>query len=233
MAKCVLIVEDLLDIADLIKRHVEDLGYQAEVLHDGRIGLARALDKSFDLLILDVMLPSLDGLEICRALRRQQNYTPILMLTARASEIDRVLGLELGADDYLTKPFSVPELQARIKAIFRRVDALKVNSQIDANLVKIGALAIDPQRHEVNIGEKRIELTLKEFDLLLHFARHPGQIFTRAQLLDTVWGYCHESYEHNVNTHINRLRTKLEKNPATPEYILTVRGVGYRFAERS
>lgn len=233
MSKSVLIVEDTADIAALIQRHVQDLGYQAEVLHDGMAGYQRAAAKQFDLLILDVMLPSLDGLDICRALRRLQNYTPILMLTARASEIDRVVGLELGADDYLTKPFSVPELQARIKAIFRRVDALRVNNQLNDSVVQIGALVIDPQRHEVNIDNKKIDLTLKEFDLLLHFAKHPGQIFTRAQLLDNVWGYSHESYEHNVNTHINRLRTKLEKNPASPEYILTVRGVGYRFQERT
>jgi DNA-binding response OmpR family regulator len=231
LPKSVLIVEDIHDIASLIRRHVVDMGHQAEVIHDGQAGFDRAVATQFDLIVLDVMLPSMDGLEICRALRQQKNYTPILMLTARASEVDRVVGLELGADDYLTKPFSVPELQARIKAIFRRIDALNINNKRDTALLQIDTLTIDPERREIHIAGKRVELTLKEYELLLHFARHPGRIFTRAQLLDAVWGYAHESYEHNVNTHINRLRTKLEKNPANPDFILTVRGIGYRFTD--
>ena len=231
MDRTVLVIEDQPDIARLITMHVEDLNCLVETILDGTQGLKRAQEKRFDLIILDLMLPGKDGLEICKAIRGSRDYTPILMLTAKSGEIDRVLGLELGADDYLAKPFSVPELQARIKAIFRRVDALSVNQASKAEKIRIGDLEIDESRREVALADGAIVLTAKEFDLLLHFARNPGRIYTRAQLLDAVWGYSHETYEHNVNTHINRLRAKIERDPADPRYILTVRGVGYRFTD--
>ena len=233
MERSVLVIEDQPDIARLITMHVADLNCLVEMVMDGTQGLKRAQEKRFDLIILDLMLPGKDGLEICKAMRASRDYTPILMLTAKSGEIDRVLGLELGADDYLAKPFSVPELQARIKAIFRRVDALSVNQASKAEKIRIADLEIDEARREVAFAGRAIVLTAKEFDLLLHFARNPGRIYTRAQLLDAVWGYSHETYEHNVNTHINRLRAKIERDPADPRYILTVRGIGYRFTEGS
>jgi DNA-binding response OmpR family regulator len=154
------------------------------------------------------------------------------MLTSKSAELDRVLGLEMGADDYVTKPFSIRELMARVKAIFRRIDELKSDRQPDKQtIICAGEIAIDPDRRTVSLKNKTIDLTAKEFDLLLHFARNAGKVFTRARLLDEVWGYGHDGYEHTVNSHINRLRAKIEKNPAQPIYILTVWGVGYKFAE--
>jgi DNA-binding response OmpR family regulator len=158
--------------------------------------------------------------------------TPVLMLTARSSELDRVLGLELGADDYLTKPFSVMELTARIKAMLRRADlASAPKASTDEARIEVGDLQIDPNAHEVRLHGKTIALTAKEFDLLHYLARHPGRAFNRTQLLDAVWGTTFEGYEHNVNTHINRLRSKIEADPANPSYVLTVRGLGYRFID--
>lgn len=232
MSRKILVIEDSPDIADLLALHLGDEGYQVELDQDGRTGLRKALEQSYDLVILDLMLPEVDGLEICRQLRAAPSYTPILMLTARSTEIDRVVGLELGADDYLTKPFSIRELVARVKALFRRVEAF--TSQMPSNpsaVIRMGDLVIDPERRKVQIGDRPIELTAKEFDLLLHFARHPGRVYSRAQLLDLVWGYGHDGYEHTVNSHINRLRAKIERNPARPRYLLTVWGVGYKFFE--
>jgi DNA-binding response OmpR family regulator len=228
----ILIVEDQADIADLIAMHVRDLGHRVEVVHDGDAGYARGRTGDFDLIVLDVMLPRRDGLDVLRALRMDRITTPVLMLTARSSELDRVLGLELGADDYLTKPFSVMELTARIKAILRRADlaaAPKVST--DEARIEVGDLQIDPNAHEVRLDGKTIALTAKEFDLLHYLARHPGRAFNRTQLLDAVWGTTFEGYEHNVNTHINRLRSKIEADPANPLYVLTVRGLGYRFVD--
>ena len=228
----ILIVEDQADIADLIAMHVRDLGHRVEVVHDGDTGYGRARAGDFDLIVLDVMLPKRDGLDVLRALRMDRITTPVLMLTARSSELDRVLGLELGADDYLTKPFSVMELTARIKAILRRADlaaASKASAQPD--MIEAGDLQIDPSAHEVRLQGKPISLTAKEFDLLHYLARHPGRAFNRTQLLDAIWGTTFEGYEHNVNTHINRLRAKIEADPANPAYVLTVRGLGYRFVD--
>jgi DNA-binding response OmpR family regulator len=178
------------------------------------------------------MLPGMDGLEICRRLRGETDYVPILMLTAKASEIDRIVGLELGADDYLTKPFSVRELVARVKAIFRRVSAVRAQTDAqDSPFITLGALVIETEKRKVTLDGEPITLTAKEYDLLHHFASHPGRVYTRAQLLDQVWGYGYEGYEHTVNSHINRLRGKIESDPANPRYVLTVWGVGYRFAE--
>ena len=193
---------------------------------------ARVLHPAGRLLILDHILPGLDGLEICKRLRAGAHYLPILMTTSKASELDRVLGLELGADDYLTKPFSVGELMARVKAIFRRVDAMAASAAkpLPASL-SAGELAIDLDRRVVTLAGRTVELTAKEFDLLAHFAAHPGRVFSRAQLLDKVWGYSNIGYEHTVNSHINRLRAKIEQDPAKPRYILTVWSVGYKFVE--
>ena len=230
--KKILLVEDDKDISHLVKLHLEDEGYSVDVVSDGSVGLARAQEKDYDLVVLDLMLPGVDGLEICRRLRGEPDYVPILMLTAKASEIDRIVGLELGADDYLTKPFSVRELVARVKAIFRRVGA--VNAQADAAdspRVTLGDLLIETDKRKVTLKENQVTLTAKEYDLLYHFASHPGRVYTRTQLLDQVWGYGYEGYEHTVNSHINRLRGKIESDPANPEYVLTVWGVGYKFAE--
>jgi len=178
------------------------------------------------------MLPGVDGIEICRRLRSRPVYTPILMLTSKSSELDRVLGLEMGADDYVTKPFSIRELTARVKALFRRVDELKKGNQAKIpEVIHAKDLTIDLPRRKVTLKDNAIDLTAKEFDLLAYFAKHPGRVYTRAQLLDDVWGYGHDGYEHTVNSHINRLRTKIEENPAKPQFILTVWGVGYKFAE--
>jgi DNA-binding response OmpR family regulator len=170
-------------------------------------------------------------LSICRALRRDHAYVPILMLTSKSSELDRVLGLELGADDYVTKPFSVSELMARVKAIFRRVEALEKRMPGVGDVLHLGPLEIDAGRRQVLLEKTPVSLTAREFDLLLHFCRHPGHVFSRAQLLDSVWGYGHEGYEHTVNSHINRLRAKIEANPAHPQLIATVWGVGYKLDE--
>jgi len=232
MARRVLIVEDDRDIAHLVSLHLKDIDCEAETVTDGRRGLERAHEGEHDLIILDLMLPGIDGLEICRRVRARSDYTPILMLTARNSEVDRVLGLELGADDYLTKPFSVLELVARVKALFRRIEALKsVDASREDEPLNLPEMSIEPDKRRVMVRGESVHLTAKEFDLLLHFARHPGRVFTRAQLLDRVWGYGHDGYEHTVNSHINRLRSKIEEDPAQPQYILTVWGIGYRFAD--
>ena len=234
MRKSVLIVEDDQDIAHLVALHLQDIDCEVETVADGKAGLERAQDGEHDLIILDLMLPGIDGLEICRRVRSHSDYTPILMLTARTSEFDRVLGLELGADDYLTKPFSVLELVARVKALFRRMEAMGSQEILAEQApIRLADLAIEPDKRSVEVRGEAVQLTAKEFDLLLHFARYPGRVFTRAQLLDQVWGYGHDGYEHTVNSHINRLRSKIEQDPAQPRYILTVWGIGYRFSEPS
>jgi len=225
----VLIIEDDQDINNLVAMNLKADGYDVEKSTHGGEGLAIAQSGHYDLMILDIMLPEVDGLEICRQLRAQAINTPILMLTAKDAEIDRVLGLEMGADDYLTKPFSVRELQARVKAQLRRVDMLTQSTPPTGDAMHFGELKIEPDKREVSLGGKRIDLTGTEFDLLLYLARHPGMVFSRAQLLDNVWGYQHSGYEHTVNSHINRLRTKIEKDVSQPEHVLTVWGVGYKF----
>jgi len=232
MTRHILIIEDNEDLARLLELHLRDLSYEVDLAYDGSTGRNRAMAGSYDLIILDLMLPGLDGLEICRQLRSKPNYIPILMLTSKSSELDRVLGLELGADDYVTKPFSIRELVARVKALFRRIDELKSSKDSDeAAILKADDLVIDAEKRTVMLKTSSVDLTAKEFDLLLHFARHPGRVYTRAQLLDSVWGYGHDGYEHTVNSHINRLRSKIEDNPAQPRYVLTVWGVGYKFME--
>lgn len=235
MTHRVLVVEDNPDIGRLVQLQLTELGCESELIADGVVALAAAQAGGYDLVILDVMLPRLSGLDICRRLRESDKRTPILMLTSKASELDRVLGLELGADDYLTKPFSMLELAARVKGVFRRKSeqAAAMASALPAAMrIDVAGLQLDLERHEALVANVAVELTAKEFELLVYFARSPGRVFTRAQLLDQVWGYNHSGYEHAVNTHINRLRSKIERDPAKPEYIQTVRGVGYKFTDR-
>jgi DNA-binding response OmpR family regulator len=232
MSKKILIIEDNRDLAHLLQSHLRDLAFQVDLSFDGIEGLARAESDNYDLVILDLMLPGLDGVEICRRLRRKSSYVPILMLTAKSSEMDRVVGLEVGADDYVTKPFSIRELLARVKAIFRRIDELTDGAKADLPaVIRTGDLVIDPIKRSAHIADRMVDLTAKEFDLLLHFVQNPGKVYTRSQLLDMVWGYGHEGYEHTVNSHINRLRAKIEEDPAHPVYVLTVWGVGYKFID--
>ncbi len=229
-----LVIEDNRDIAHLLELHLRDLSHDVHLAFDGTAGLARAQKGHYDIIILDLMLPGLDGLELCRRLRTNSDHTPILMLTARSSEIDRVLGLELGADDYLTKPFSIQELVARVKAILRRIELAQSElAQAGDAPIRTATLEIEPERRKVRVRGKPVELTVREFDLLLHFARYPGRVYSRAQLLDQVWGYGYEGYEHTVNSHINRLRAKIESDPAHPELSRTVWGVGYQFVDLS
>jgi DNA-binding response OmpR family regulator len=228
--KRILVVEDDPDISHLLDIHLRDNAFQVDVVDNGVDGLELATTLSYQLIVLDLMLPGIDGLELCRRLRNQAITIPILMLTAKSSEIDRVLGLELGADDYLTKPFSILELQARVNAILRRVNqpAMHASDNPD-DRIETGKLVIDVSGRNVSIDQQAAELTAREFDLLLFFARNPGRVFSRGQLLDQVWGYSHNGYEHTVNSHINRLRKKIEADPEQSQYIETVWGVGYRF----
>lgn len=240
MDRRILVIEDNEDIGRLVELHLSTLPASVQRVADGREGLEIALRQDLDLVVLDLTLPGLDGLEVCRRLRGAGRHVPILMLTARSAENERVLGLELGADDYLGKPFSVLELVARAKALLRRLAALKAlpaagsaaaggaGSQAGDVRLAIGPLRIDSARREVLAHGRPVELTAKEFDLLLYFARSPGRVMTRLQLLQQVWGYSHSGYEHTVNTHINRLRAKIEADPNRPGIIQTVWGVGYR-----
>jgi len=226
--KNVLIVEDNQDIANLIQMHLTDSGCQTTISNDGVEAVAQTNQQDFDLVILDLMLPQMDGLDVCRCIRKQSHYTPIVMLTSKSSELDRVIGLEVGADDYVTKPFSIRELLARVKSQFRRAEATSSSANPSHDL-QYGELCINPENRQVTLKERNIDLTAKEFDLLYKFAKNPGHVYSRSQLLDSVWGYGHEGYEHTVNSHINRLRSKIEETPAQPEYIMTVWGVGYKF----
>lgn len=233
--KKILIVEDNKDLADLLALHVGDIHCEADIAYDGGQALSLYDKNTYDLVVLDIMLPVMDGIEVCKRMREQGDYIPIMMLTSKSSELDRVVGLEVGADDYITKPFSIPELLARIKAQFRSVEALAQHRQsaVQDDDIQIGDLSISFAKREVCIAGKPINLTAKEFDLLVYFAKHPGQVFNRTQLLDQVWGYQFEGYDHTVNTHINRLRIKVEEDPANPVHILTVWGVGYKFGVQS
>lgn len=231
--KKILIIEDHIDLANILTLHLSDLDYIVTHADNGLKGVNYLENEVFDLVILDLMLPGMDGLEICRRIRNQNNYTPVLMLTSKSSEIDRVLGLEIGADDYVSKPFSVREVMARIKALFRRVEVFStpLDDNEDTNNIVFGNLEVNIDTHKVSIEERYVDLTAREFELLLHFVKRPGRVYSRAQLLDMVWGYGHEGYEHTVNSHINRLRAKIENDPTNPEYILTIWGVGYKFSD--
>ncbi|MGL1885393.1 MAG: response regulator transcription factor [Reichenbachiella sp.] len=230
MDKKVLIIEDDESIVELLTIHLKDLNSQVEYSHNGRIGLEKALTDDYDLIVLDINLPEKDGLDICRELRAAKVNTPILMLTARSEEIDKILGLETGADDYLTKPFSIREFTARVKAIFRRVEMMNPQKQdLDFEQIELGSLIIDQEKHKVTKSGDRLELTPKEFELLFLLAKHPGRSYSRERLLSLIWGYEFNGYEHTVNSHINRLRAKIEDDMNDPIYILTTWGVGYRF----
>ncbi len=232
--KRILVADDQTDIRDLLALNLRSAGYDVATAGDGLTALASDTAHPNDLLILDLMMPGMDGLDLCKTLRARGSSTPILMLTAKSTELDRVLGLELGADDYLTKPFSLAELLARVKALLRRAELVRVAqaaAQTQAASIRNGDLEIMPVKRQVGVRGKALDFTALEFDLLLYFAQHPGHVFSRTQLLNAVWGYTHDGYEHTVTTHINRLRTKLEADPLRPELILTVRGAGYKMRE--
>lgn len=229
--RSILIVEDDIDLQKLIQINMEDQGFETHVAGDGEQALTLFSSVNPSLVILDIMLPKIDGFEVCRQIRQQDRKVPILMLTAKTEEMDKVLGLELGADDYITKPFSVRELSARVKAIFRRIKVDREESGKLPEKLDFGRLVIYPNLRKVELDDETIELTSKEYDLLLLFSSNPGKAYSREQLLNQVWGYSYEGYSHTVNSHINRLRSKIETNPSDPKFIKTVWGVGYRFTE--
>ena len=232
MSRRILVIEDNSDLGELLSLHLKDLGCEVRLMSDGMAAFHEARAHNYDLIILDLMLPGMDGIEICTRLRRLGDDVPILMLTAKSSELDRVLGLEIGADDYMTKPFSMRELLARVKAIFRRLDGLVGNRKEIQKDIETDGLSINPTKRRALVAGKPVELTAKEFELLTLFARNPGKVFTRAQLLEQVWGPSYTGYEHTVNSHINRLRAKIEQDAAKPQFVLTVWGVGYKFNEQ-
>ncbi len=225
----ILVIEDDKEIAQLIAIHLKDEFHDVQLIHDGHDGFLEAANGQYNLIILDLMLPGMGGLDICRMIRQNHMITPVLMLTSKSEELDKVLGLEIGADDYMTKPFSIQEFKARVKALLRRHNLSVGQNQQEVQKIYSKDLMIDLGKHQARINDKRLELTPKEFELLSLLAKNPGKTFTRAQLLQQVWGSEFSGFEHTVNTHINRLRTKLESNSQNPEYILTTWGVGYRF----
>lgn len=227
----VLIVEDDHDLADLVKINLTDQGYTVLHADNGLAGVETFQNENPSIVILDIMLPRLDGFEVCKRIRKENRQVPILMLTAKAEEVDKVLGLELGADDYMTKPFSIRELLARVKAIFRRIEVDNESKDDMPSVIEFDDLEIYPDKRKVVMNEEAIELTTKEFELLLLFASNPGKAYSRQQLLNLVWGYQYDGYSHTVNSHINRLRSKIETDPSQPKYIRTVWGMGYRFSD--
>jgi two-component system, OmpR family, alkaline phosphatase synthesis response regulator PhoP len=224
--KTVLVVDDEPRIVEIARDYLEHAGFGVITAVDGPSALTAARIRKPDVLVLDLGLPGMDGLDVARAIRRD-SMMPIIMLTARDDELDRVLGLEIGADDYVTKPFSPRELVARIRAILRRVDRQTEPS----DRIEVGGVSIDVARMRVEVGGRNVELTPTEFQLLVALARQPGRIFTRSQLLDAIHGLAFESYERAIDAHVKNLRRKLEDDPGQPRYVLTVYGVGYRFAE--
>ncbi len=226
-----LIIEDDKDISELISIHLSDLDLEVDKAYDGKDGLMKALNNRYRFILLDIRLPLLDGFEVCKRLRIEKNHTPVLMITSRSEEIDKVLGLEIGADDYITKPFSIRELLARVKAVLRRAERNPLTEDGGEVVIRCDGLYINVGMRIVEIGGERVELSPKEFDLLVYLASNPGKTYSRMQLLDHVWGYEFEGFEHTVNSHINRLRSRIEKNMSQPEYILTTWGVGYKFRE--
>ena len=233
MDKCALIIEDDPDIALLVQVNLRQLDCRADIAPDGLAGLRRAAERAYDIILLDITLPGLDGIEVCRRLRAQGIRTPVVMLTSRDEEVDKVLALSLGADDYLTKPFGIRELLARVQARLRRFVPEKEpgfppGPAAPTRLTR-GPLVLDTELHRVTLAGAAVPLTAKEFELLALFMRQPGRAYTRPQLLEQVWGSSYAGFEHTVNSHINRLRLKIERDPARPEHILTVWGVGYQF----
>lgn len=230
MSKKILIVDDEKNIVDILKFNLKKEGFTTIEAYDGEQAIELAFGEKPDLILLDVMLPKMDGFTVCRKLR-QSISTPILMLTAKEEEVDKVLGLELGADDYITKPFSQRELMARVKANIRR-SSLEDSDAVKGSMIKCGSLLIDVDRYEVKRDDNVIELTLREFELVKFLAMHPGQIFSRENLLEKVWGYEYYGDVRTVDVTIRRVREKLEKDPANCEYIMTKRGVGYYFSKQ-
>ncbi|MBA3322391.1 MAG: response regulator transcription factor [Pyrinomonadaceae bacterium] len=225
-----LVIEDDENISTAIKEYFARAGYVVSAAGDGVAGVQAALNESPDAIVLDLMLPKMDGLAVCRELREKAPYIPILMLTAKDDVVDKVLGLEMGADDYITKPFSLRELEARIKSVLRRAQAATRTEAAgeDAPIIR-GKLKIDPAKREVTVGDRHIELTPKEFELLRLFATNPGRVFPRKYLLEKIWDYSYEGYDRTIDSHINRLRGKIEDNPENPQMVLTVWGIGYKF----
>lgn len=226
--KRILVVDDESSIRDVLTRYLEREGYRVEVAADGPGALSAVARMSPDLIVLDLMLPGLDGLEVCHRLRAQ-SMVPIIMLTARDEEADKVRGFTTGADDYITKPFSPAELVLRVKAVLRRAEAAQTPAQTPGDLLRFGSLAIAPAFRRVELSGRVVDLSAREFDLLFFLANHPGQVFTRSQLLQHVWDYNYFGDSSTVTVHISRLREKLEPDPTHPSYIKTVWGVGYKF----
>ena len=232
MNEQLLLVEDDDAIADALRIHLEQAGYRLHREADGLRAIGAIDRQRWDLVLLDLMLPGADGWDVCRHLRARHADVPVIMLSARSTEAHRVLGLELGADDYLAKPFSMLELVARVRAILRRIDQMRL-APVPAHELTFGNFRLDITRRELLNGDQPVPLTLREFDLLNFLARHPGRAFSRGELLERVWGAAFDGYEHTVNSHINRLRTKVEADPRDPRRIVTVWGVGYRFESSS
>lgn len=228
----ILVVEDNKDLLNLLDINLSDQGYTVYSAENGALAIDMFHKQKPDLVVLDVMLPKLDGFEVCKRIRNENKMVPILMLTAKTEELDKVLGLELGADDYMTKPFSIREFLARVKAMFRRIDATQSESENGQETLEFDNLLVDSAKRRVTLRGELIELTSKEYDLLLLFFKNPGKSYSREELLNIVWGYSYEGYSHTVNSHINRLRSKIEEDPSEPHYIRTVWGVGYRFADK-
>jgi DNA-binding response OmpR family regulator len=226
--KTLLLVEDDDAIADALKIHLQEAGFGFHRVADGRDALAQLGVRQWDLVLLDLVLPGADGWEVCRYIRQHHPRLPVIMLSARSAETHRVLGLELGADDYIAKPFSMLELVARVRALFRRLDQLRTPTSINSD-IRFGAFCLNMARRELRRDDELIPLTLREFELLRHLVQNPGQAFSRNDLLEKVWGEGFDGYEHTVNSHINRLRTKIEIDPRDPKYIVTLWGLGYRF----
>jgi two-component system alkaline phosphatase synthesis response regulator PhoP len=227
----ILIIEDDRDIADLIAIHMDDNGHEATKVHDGKEGLLKAMEEIHDLIILDLKLPGMDGFEICQKLRMEKIDTPIIMLTSKSEEIDKVLGLEIGADDYMTKPFSIRELVARVKTVLRRGRPQNTQTTRQGEIFEYENFYLDVSKRIVKTYDQQYELSPKEFDMLVLLAKNPGKTYSRSDLLNQVWGVDFEGFEHTVNSHINRLRSKIEKNMNEPEFILTTWGVGYKFKD--
>ena len=221
----VLVVDDEPTIAEVVARYLERAGYETRIAADGVAAIDAAISARPDLVVLDLMLPGIDGLEVMRRLREQDRGTPVILLTAKGEESDRVIGLRLGADDYVVKPFSPAELVARVDAVLRRVDT----SPAHETPIEFDDMTINPAARRVVVRGEEIQLTQREFDVLLFLARHPGQVFSRNQLMDAVWQYSFYSDTSTVTVHIRRLRAKIEADPAQPRHIQTVWGVGYRF----
>ena len=227
-----LVIEDDESISSAIQEYFSRRGYSVTAVHDGMTGIETALKSRPDVILLDLMLPKIDGLGVCKELRQKSPMMPILMLTAKDDVVDKVLGLEMGADDYITKPFNLHELEARIKSVLRRARAAGASDD-GANETPVvrGALRIDPVKREVTIASRHVDLTPKEFDLLRLFASNPGRVFPRKYLLEKIWDYSHDGYDRTIDSHINRLRAKIEENPDNPQLVLTVWGIGYKFTD--